>query len=421
MSSLLLAFVLLGLGNLISRIKFFLKYKIQGSLISGILGLIFFTFNPKYQNSIEYLNWKDWPGITIALVFSALFLEIREEKSGSGKISEIISQTSFVYVAILGQMLLGVILTFLFFKPIFHLPLSFSSVLENGFAGGHGTAVAMHQAYSDNGLPNGTEYALFSATIGIIAGIVGGIFLVENSHLRKHPIHEEISYDTSFDVPKLFINLGIICLGVFIGYHLKNTVKFYFPDLPEFPLFVYTLLMSASVRKFIILIGKKNIINNSIVGFLSNFFMEILIFTAICTMNLKVINEAILPMLILFSIGFIWNLFCHLVLRKKLLPKEFSFELSIINFGMLNGTTAIGLMLLKMIDPELKSRAVKIYAESAPLTSPVIGGGILTLSLPYLLTKLGAIPIILFILSLILIIYIIGITFNKRLIINSKG
>ena len=111
-------------------------------------------------------------------------------------------------------------------------------------------------------------------------------------------------------------------------------------------------------------------------------------------MNLQVISEALFPMLILFGMGFTWNLFCHYYIRKKLLPEDISFELSILNFGMLNGTTAIGLMLLKMIDPELKSRAIKIYAESAPLTSPVIGGGALTLSLPYLISTLGAATVI---------------------------
>ena len=34
------------------------------------------------------------------------------------------------------------------------MPLAFTSVLETGFAGGHGTAVAMNQSFIDNGLPN---------------------------------------------------------------------------------------------------------------------------------------------------------------------------------------------------------------------------------------------------------------------------
>ncbi len=413
-SSILLCFVILGICNLISKLRFFIKYKIQGSLIAGILGLIIFTIFESYQSSIEYISWKDWPGITIALVFSALFLEIREEENEKGNFIDLYTQTSFVYIAIVGQMFIGVVATLLFFGPVFELPMAFSSILENGFAGGHGTAVAMKQAYIDNNLPQGTEYALFSATIGIILGISGGIFLVETSGYKKKKHLEEVEYITSFDIPKLFINLGIICGSVYIGFLSKNEIKIIFPSLPEFPLFVYALLFSVIIRNFLILIGKKKIIDNAIISFLSNFFMEILIFTAISTMNLQVISEALLPMLILFGMGFTWNLFCHYYIRKKLLPEDISFELSILNFGMLNGTTAIGLMLLKMIDPELKSRAIKIYAESAPLTSPVIGGGALTLSLPYLISKLGAASVIGILFFIISAFYVSALIIRKR-------
>lgn len=414
MSSILLCFIVLGICNLIARLRFFIKYRIQGSLIAGILGLLFFTVFDGWQTTNEYISWKDWPGITIALVFSALFLEVREEENEKGNFIDLYTQTSFVYIAIIGQMFIGVFTSFAFFGPVFGLPMAFSSVLENGFAGGHGTAVAMKQAYIDNNLPNGTEYALFSATIGILLGITGGIYLVESSGYKKKKISEEVEFITSFDIPKLFINLGIICGSVFLGLLSKNEVKTIFPTLPEFPLFVYALLFSVLVRNFFVLIGKKKIIDNAIISFLSNFFMEILIFTAIATMNLQVISEALLPMLLLFGMGFSWNMFCHFYIRKKLLPDDISFELSILNFGMLNGTTAIGLMLLKMIDPELKSRAIKVYAESAPLTSPVIGGGALTLSLPYLVSNFGSIPVIGFLFLIILSFYVSAFIIRKK-------
>jgi glutamate:Na+ symporter, ESS family len=414
MSSILLCFVVLGICNLIAKVRFFIKYRIQGSLIAGILGLIFFTIFSGWQSSVEYISWKDWPSITIALVFSALFLEIREEENEKGNFIDLYTQTSFLYIAIVGQMFIGVVATLLFFGPVFGLPMAFSSVLENGFAGGHGTAVAMKQAYIDNNLPNGTEFALFSATIGIILGISGGIFIVETSGYKKKKSVDDVEYITSFDIPKLFINLGIICGSVYIGFLSKNEIKNIFPTLPEFPLFVYALLFSVIIRNFLIMIGKKKIIDNAIISFLSNFFMEILIFTAISTMNLDVISEALLPMLILFGMGFSWNLFCHYYIRKKLLPEDISFELSILNFGMLNGTTAIGLMLLKMIDPELKSRAMKVYAESAPLTSPVIGGGALTLSLPYLISNLGAATVIGILFLIIISFYISALIIRKR-------
>jgi ESS family glutamate:Na+ symporter len=82
--------------------------------------------------------------------------------------------------------------------------------------------------------------------------------------------------------------------------------------------------------------------------------------------------------------GVIWTGFCLLVLSKWILPRAYWFELGLINYGMSTGTTATGFVLLRVIDPELESGAAEDYALAAPLSSPFIGGGILTIALPLL-------------------------------------
>jgi ESS family glutamate:Na+ symporter len=147
------------------------------------------------------------------------------------------------------------------------------------------------------------------------------------------------------------------------------------------------------------------LIDNKIIAFFSDFFMEVLVFAGIATIDLQIISDAILPLLLLFAAGFAWNLFCHFVIRPRLIDTDYSFEISILNFGMLNGTTGIGLMLLKMVDPEFKTRAAKIYAESAPFTSPFIGGGLITLSLPFLLNNQSPLKILAILITLMVIFY----------------
>ena len=51
---------------------------------------------------------------------------------------------------------------------------------------------------------------------------------------------------------------------------------------------------------------------------------------------------------------------------------------------MSTGTTATGFVLLRMIDPDLKSGAAEDYALAAPLSAPFIGGGMLTIAMPLL-------------------------------------
>ena len=64
-----------------------------------------------------------------------------------------------------------------------------------------------------------------------------------------------------------------------------------------------------------------------------------------------------------------------------------------INYGMSTGTTAQGMMLLRIVDKDLESGAAENYALAAPLSAPFIGGGVITMSLPLLLQTV-AIPVV---------------------------
>lgn len=421
MIALLICFLSLGIGEfLIRKIKFLQKYSLPSSLIMSVPFLIGFNMISGAQTSPLYLAWKDWPGITIALVFAALFLQKgSDEDSKTENKSEVFAQTGFVFAAVLGQMAIGVLLTLILFGPVFHLPLAFSSVLENGFAGGHGTAVAMKQSYMDNHLPEGVEYALFSATVGIACGIIGGVILVGNQ--KKNTVQSaEPESKLVFSFNQFMVVIGLISLAVFTGFIGKTYMEKSFQQFPEMPLFVYSLAVSVAFKYILSRLGLIELLDEKQMTFFSNFFMEIMIFTAIATMNLSVISVALTPLLILFTAGFIWNLFCHFWLRHRMLPKAFSFELSILNFGMLNGTTAIGLMLLRMMDPELKSRGVKVYAESAPITSIFVGGGVLSLSLPYLLNKNPPFLILAFLIIGVLVSAYVGIKFKNKAEISAR-
>jgi ESS family glutamate:Na+ symporter len=67
------------------------------------------------------------------------------------------------------------------------------------------------------------------------------------------------------------------------------------------------------------------------------------------------------------------------------LPGDRWMELGLINYGMSTGTTATGLLLLRMVDTDLESGAAQDYALAAPLSAPLIGGGLLTLMMPLVL------------------------------------
>ena len=106
-------------------------------------------------------------------------------------------------------------------------------------------------------------------------------------------------------------------------------------------------------------------------------------------------------------------------LARRMLPHEHWFELGLINYGMSTGTTATGFVLLRLVDPELESGAAEDYALAAPLSSPFIGGGMITVAMPLLVLERAPLPVTAITIALIVaVIIFIGQRWNRRAAAN---
>lgn len=408
-----LLIVILSISGFVTKkIPFLYKYRIPLSLTSSLFALAFFSFFPQYKASEIYTTWKAMPGDFIAIVFAALFLEVADNQSKKSNVQEVFLQILFVMIIILGQELIGIVLTVFLFKPFFGLPLSFSSILETGFAGGHGSAVIMQPIYEHYGLKSGLDFGLFSATIGLLLGTMGGIGIILKEKKNIHFANED-HIEVKLDLIEILINLGLL-FSTFLLAYLSRFLIVQIDSRLSFPLFVYAILYSLLIKFILSKTNHKHLIKNEWIALTSSISMEILVFTGIATIDVKLISEALIPLLVLFTAGFLWNVFGFYYISKKFIHPEYNFEIGLINFGMFNGTTATGLMLLRMVDPDFKSRAVKIYAESAPFTSPLVGGGIISLSLPFILNNFNSYLVIFVWTLVIAILYGIGTQMYKK-------
>ena len=110
--------------------------------------------------------------------------------------------------------------------------------------------------------------------------------------------------------------------------------------------------------------------------------MDYLVVAAVATLNVLAIAQSAAPLFVLIVAGLIWSAFCLFFVGRWLLPSRYWFQLGLLNYGMSTGTTATGFVLLKLVDPKLKSGAAEDYALASPLSAPFIGGGALTLAMP---------------------------------------
>ena len=153
------------------------------------------------------------------------------------------------------------------------------------------------------------------------------------------------------------------------------------------PLFIYTLFGGLAVRRFLGWLGLEKLIDVDSIQRLTGVAMEFLIVAAIASLQIEAISDLVGPLLVLLSAAFIWTGFCLTFLSKRILPDAYWFELGILNYGMSTGTTATGFTLLKIVDGELDSGAAEDYALAAPLSSPFVGGGMVTVGLPLLVLE----------------------------------
>ncbi|MCP4945057.1 MAG: sodium:glutamate symporter, partial [Planctomycetaceae bacterium] len=164
--------LLLGVG-LRLRFSIFRWLYIPASVLAGMLGLLITQIDLSATVTAHTSDWtetlKGWPGFLIAVIFAGMLLE-RKPAPWRKSISRVGRQGLMVWVIVLGETAIGLIATWLLIKPFFDVPHSIGTLIETGFAGGHGTAAAMGQVFKHPTiqLDSGLDLGILMATCGLL-------------------------------------------------------------------------------------------------------------------------------------------------------------------------------------------------------------------------------------------------------------
>ncbi|WP_372897870.1 sodium/glutamate symporter [Stieleria sp.] len=416
---------------------------IPGSVVAGFVGLTTVTLLGRWGGDVIAAETAEvnatlasWPGPLIAVVFAAMMLQ---QSGGSPRPHDdstarrVGRQGLMVWIIVLGETMVGLWATWLLIQPLYDVPNSFGMLIETGFAGGHGTAAAMGQVFSSPqvGLEAGLDLGLLMATCGLVYGVVSGIFWINvaarlgwlrgdsaessspSATQEKQPIGFQTTSSDAID--PLLLQIVWVALAVGVGMLMQTAVlalagqidvalgagaasgakgadaelskRMAASNVMDFPLFIYTMFGGWLVRRVLRALGQSHRVDSATIERLSSTAMEVLVVAAITSLKLSAVAALIGPFSILFVCGAIWTAICLMVLSRWVLPGEHWFPLALINYGMSTGTTATGFVLLRVVDPELKTGAASDYALAAPLSAPFIGGGILTIALPLVLLE----------------------------------
>jgi ESS family glutamate:Na+ symporter len=122
--------------------------------------------------------WKKLPVYLVNIVFACLFLGVKPPKLSS-MWPRVWPQVAYGQIVAWGQYVVGLGLWVFVLGWFFsQFPAMFAGILPVGFEGGHGTAAGMGPVFEKHNWAAGSEFALTSATFGILSAIIVGMVLI---------------------------------------------------------------------------------------------------------------------------------------------------------------------------------------------------------------------------------------------------
>ena len=379
---------LLLIGKLMRvKIKWVQQLFIPPSLLAGFIGL---ALGPHGLDVLPLSSQTGtYAGILIAFIFGALPLTSQKTK---GDNKEIGAMWVYSQAGMLLQWAFGALLGLLVLNQIWPLSPAFGITMPSGYCGGHGTAAAIGQAFSNLGQDEILTLAMTAATFGIVGSVILGLVFVKWGARKKHTTYladyndlpqelrtgllpqekrESMGESTcsSISIDSLTFNLAIICLIALGGYGISKLAAHFMPGF-ELPVFSCAFVVGILAKKLLDRTRASESICPQTVGHISGAMTDFLVAFGISSIKLSVVVEYIVPLAILLLSGLAFTLIYVFIMARKLM-KECWFEKALFTWGWFTGTMAMGIALLRVVDPKMKSRCLDSYALAYLFIAPV--------------------------------------------------
>lgn len=383
---------LLLIGQLMrAKLKIFQKLLIPPALIAGFLALL---LGP---NGLGYLPFSEslgtYASVLIVLIFAAMPIGDKPNKealSGPAIGGMFFSITG---IAVL-QYAVGMFLTVYVLSHFYDLNPGFGLMMATGYYGGHGTAAAVGQTYSALGWEEASALGYTTATVGIVGGIILGIAVINwgtrkgytnyvvspknlPNSMRTGLIEpEEQSFSTKTTVSTICLDpmafhLAVVLLPSLAGYYLSKRL---IPVIGvEIPAFCTALLFGFVVNAIFNRTGAHKYIDRASISRISGSSTDFLMISGIGSLKLGIVIKYAVPLLVVCAAGFAVNWLWFLVVGRYSSPKDW-FERNMMVWGHATGVAATGVMLQRVVDPDLKSRGIEDSGIADLFNRPIIVG-----------------------------------------------
>lgn len=386
-----LLLLFLVLGNTLRRtIPFFRKCLIPSALLGGTL-LLVFNIVTKQCFDKPMVDNRMMQVITyhcLAIGFAAMSLKT-EKSSHKTRPSQVVEFGALQGGTYMLQAFVGLGITLILFLITRYGDniVSYISglLLPLGFGQGPGNALSWDINFTNT---EATQFAgngsfgLSLASIGFVVASVFGvlyinIFKKRDLKVRKGPASEQVIDQTNpsgneipdnESVDKLTMQMGFVALAYALAFGfmcLLGVISDFTNSIAWGFNFLWASL-AAMLVKFVVKHLRKGklmhreYINNYQMDRISGFAFDMMIVAGVAAIEINDIKNYILPIVILSVVGCVIT---YVYIRKvsKECFKGFEHEFFLMSFGTLTGTASNGMILMKEIDPNLRTPTSSLY------------------------------------------------------------
>ncbi|PKL06320.1 MAG: sodium:glutamate symporter [Spirochaetae bacterium HGW-Spirochaetae-9] len=394
-----------------SKVRFFQKYLIPNALTAGFILL------PVYNFVLPSIGYKmnglgDLVYHLLNFSFIAMSLRSSPPKVKGHKGGSVLGMSTGILMGYASQALLGLGLTLLFIPSVHH---AFGLHLPLGFALGPGQAYAIGKGWEAMGFEGGASVGLTFAAIGYLWACFGGVVLI-NMGIRKgwisaemlkfmkdktlltgimakneqKPVGGRLTTDSEA-IDSFSFHVAAVCVVYFLSFLLLKglTILLGFAGKTGAELaanfwginFIFSALSAIVVRRIIDLLKVGYVLDDDTLTRVSGFSVDFMVAGALAAISLVFVGKYWLPIVIMSTIcGLMVSITVPWVSSRMF--HDYKFERMLMLYGVSTGTLSTGLALLRVMDPEFKSKVSSDYMLSAGLTFILAIPFILSINLP---------------------------------------
>ncbi len=350
------------------------KLFLPASLIGGMIALI---IGQQALGLVEIpKSFSSFSSVLIAPIMAALLFGVTINKEKMVGYLDYICVEQGIYGM---QMCVGAGLGALLAVVWPGLPKGWGAMGVFAFQGGHGNAGAAAETFEGLGVPENLSIGMVLATFGLIVAMLVGMIVV-NIGVRKgwakyvkDPQKQPAWYyggalpeekragigstvTSSISINHLALQGAWLLIAVFAGRMLIKFIGLFWAGVDVFPTVIQGILGGAIVWNLAKALKLSKFIDVKMIHQISGFLLEVVVLTAMATLDLELIGTYIVPIVVYTAICSALSLTVALV-GCRLFCKEEWFEKAIMAFGVGTGNTATGLALVRAVDPDSNSSA----------------------------------------------------------------